>query len=278
MAPEIKGLEFQRPDAVPFAQDMQFHFLNLLLEPDVVATDIEIELRKWADRFMAKEMTIKDIEIRQAVKKWPKDYEVKTPAVRAAQIMIDKGLEFFVGMKVGYVIVANNKDGMKVMPSELFDGEFDRNYYWTNKIIGSTARLVRARFQHHDFQILDSLEKAPTQQTFAFDSAFDEEAMAKRLPMKKPDLRKRKLRKTKPPIKPVTLVMREEDDPTENTIVGIKKLAEVADGRMRLNIRIILKNGDSADITTKVLVGQEFLDETTKVFPWVKVEHGTGKK
>ena len=266
MEPEIKGLEYVRSDQIRFAQQMQYHFLKMLIREDVDVDDIEMELRSWADTFMTKEISLHEIEIVQGVKKWPKDYSVKTPAVRAAQILIDKGLEFFVGMKVGYVVTSNNKDGMMVTPSELFDGNFDRTYYWVNKVVGPTARLIKARFLDHEFTLLQSLENSPNQRTLPFDDKFDETEMLKRLPPKKLV----QARKTKPPGKFYTLTLAEKDDATENTIVGISKLAHVAKGNDRINFRIILQDAEAL-IFTQERVNSNFIEEIKKLFSWVEV-------
>lgn len=267
MEPEIKGLEYVRSDVIPYAQRMQFHFLKLLIERNVDADIIERALRVWAINFMKELIPLKEIEMTQAVKKWPRDYKVQTPATRAAQMLIDAGKEFFVGMKVGYVVTSHNRETIKVIPSEMFDGNFDREYYWTNKIVGPTARLIRARFLDHDFALLKSLETSFSQQMLPFDERHEEMAMEKILPKNNPKQR----RQARPKFPTVTLIINAKDDASENTVVGISKLAEVATGKYPLQIRIITKNSETT-ISTKARVGQDFLNEVTKLFPWVKVE------
>lgn len=264
MEPDVKGLEFQRSDQIRFAQKMQMHFLHFLLKPDANADEIEKELRKWADRFMHDDIPLEDIEITQGVKKHPSQYDTPTPVVRVAQQLIDAGVEFFPGMKVGYV-VKSSKDKVEGMPSSQYTGTFDRLYYWTNRVLPPVLRLIEARFPGHVFYDLVTMKKNPNQQTFDFT-----EAPVKQRDVKMPKRKTKKVKKVK--LEKVILEFKEQRS-VDKLIVGVSKLVKGSEkGNKRLFIRCVME-GVEVDISTLHCVTNQCLREIKELFPSVEIEH-----
>lgn len=165
--PDIKGLEFQRSDNIKYAQKMQMEYVKILLQPKITSDEVETLLRESANSFMNDDIDVEDIIITQAVKKHPKDYSTMTPAVKVAADMIKNGIEFYVGMKVPYIITSS-KGGIRAIHADKYDGKFDRIYYWTKKVFPLVERLVRVRFPNQNFREIDTLIKSPNQFTFDF--------------------------------------------------------------------------------------------------------------
>lgn len=271
MEPDIKGLEFQRSDQIKYAQRMQMHFVKLLLEPNAKASDIEKEIRKWADDFFTGNINREDIEITQAVSKRPEEYPAPTPAVRVAAQMIRDGKEFAVGMKIPYVIISSHKDVATAIHADDYAGNFDRKYYWTKKIVPLVDRLVRVRFQDYNFTELDTLVNSPNQYTLSF----DEDCMKTRKP-KLPNTTSSNIKLRKSKHKLVRFIINDKDkvnvsDPTA-IIKGVSKLVKASEpGNFRVKVVIVIK-GAEATIGTDHLITQTCIDEVKQMFPFVKIE------
>jgi len=177
MDPAIKGLEIQRSDQIRLAQRKQMEFIKLLLDPNCDHVSIENKLRELADWFLNKENKMKrdDIEIAQTVSKDPDLYDVPTAAVKVAKKLQEEGREFFVGMKIPYIVirspVSKTSETIDPIHADDFDGyKFDRMYYWKNKLLPCISRLVEVRFPDVDFRELSTLKKSPNQFTLELDS------------------------------------------------------------------------------------------------------------
>lgn len=272
MEPDIKGLEFQRSDQIKYAQRMQMAFVKLLLDPNVQVRDIETEIRKYADEFYSSDIKREDIEITQAVTKKPEEYPNPTPAVRVAAQMLRDGRDFAVGMKVPYIIASSQKDVVTAIHADDYQGNFDRKYYWTKKVIPLVERLVRVRFQDCYFDQLDTLIKNPNQGTLEFDSM----PMKTRQP-KLPDTPQPGVKVRKAKFKTVKFIFEEQNvvytTPKEQVIKAVSKLVKAAKpGNIKLSVVVVTK-GAEVTISTDHMISQECIDEVRKMFKsCVKIE------
>jgi len=148
MEPEIKGLEFQRSDNARYAQKLQLKYVNLLLDPKVDPNDIDNELRQDGETFFRQDIDLDAIVITKGISKKPSEYKPMTTAARVAQWLIDQGHEFFVGMKIPYVVVEHKPNVLAIHADE-YKGQFDRKYYWEKLILPPVLRLIQfvRRFQ-----------------------------------------------------------------------------------------------------------------------------------
>ena len=272
MEPDIKGLEFQRSDQIKYAQRMQMAFVKLLLDPNVQVKDIETEIRKYAYEFFTGDIKREDIEITQAVTKKPEEYPNPTPAVRVAAQMLRDGRDFAVGMKVPYIIASSQKDVVTAIHADDYQGNFDRKYYWTKKVIPLVERLVRVRFQDCYFDQLDTLIKNPNQGTLEFDSM----PMKIRQP-KLPDAPQPGIKVRKAKFKTVRFVFDDHNvmytTPKEQVIKAVSKLVKAAKpGNIKLSVVVVTK-GAEVTISTDHMISQECIDEVRKMFKsCVKIE------
>ena len=274
--PDIKGLEFQRSDQIRYAQRMQMHFVRLLLDPNATTEFIEKELRKWANDFMMGEIKRDDIEVSQAVTKDPSKYEHPSPAVRVAIDMIETGKEFYVGMKVPYVVVQSRREGgdlkvVRAIHADEYRGNFDREFYWIKKVLPPVERLIRVRFPNARLDELSSLEKSPNQ--FRFDFQMDKK-MKVRQPKKPTQIVKIPKPKEKQPKQSlIKTYLKIKEEHKVETIKGIAKLAKASKkGNRNIWLEIALKDGRTVDISTSHLVDEDCLKRISTTFPWVKIE------
>jgi len=264
MEPDVKGLEFQRSDQIRYAQRMQMHFLHFLLRPDADPVTVQTELRKWADEFLDKEINVDDIVITQAVKKHPDNYASITPAVRVAKQMIEDGKEFFQGIKVPYIVTKTNRHGIVTcIHADEYTGNFDRMYYWKQKILPPVSRLIEARFQNENLDELMSMMQDPGQFTFDYQ---DNDMRVRKPKAPKPKSRKRKVRISRTYL----------DIHEEHKVKTIKTLAQFIKqgkkGSRRIFLRIKLNSGDTVVISTEHYVDDACLKTIMNHLPFVGIE------
>jgi DNA polymerase elongation subunit (family B) len=267
--PDIKGLEFQRSDQIRIAQRMQMHFVEKLLDPDANPLAIEQELREWGERFFFENVPRSDIEITQSVSKHPSQYDPPGPAPRVALKMIEEGVEFFVGMKVPYIIV-ESQPALMPIHADKYDGKFDREYYWTQKVLPPVQRLFDARFPEYQ---LGDLKKKKTRMSHPLSNPgqgmlrFGDTVVKQRKVKATP-----KVRKVKKPVTTICIDNTPGDIPTIKGIAKLVRACEKGTNRIQLSIRIELDEGP-ADVIIMIPteVTKETLRNIKKLFPWVEV-------
>jgi hypothetical protein len=182
------------------------------------------------------------------------------------------GRDFAVGMKVPYIIASSQKDVVTAIHADDYDGNFDRKYYWTKKVIPLVERLVRVRFQDCYFEQLDTLIKNPNQCTLEFDSM----PMKTRKP-KLPDAPQEGVKVRKARYKEVRFIFDEQNvvytTPKEQVIKAVSKLVKAAKpGNIKLKLVVITK-GAEVTISTDHLITQDCINEVRKMFSsCVKIE------
>lgn len=269
MEPEIKGLESQRSDIIRYAQKLQTKYIHLLLDPDVNPIDIDAMLRRDGEEFFTKTHTLDTIVITKGVSKKPSEYKPPTTASRIAQYLIDSGHEFFVGMKIPFVVVSHKPHVVGIHADE-YDGSFDRVYYWEKLVLPAVLRLVEARFPNFTFSRFDQ----PMQQQFDFASqARSAVKIMKGAPVQKiiktvKVIKKPKaVREVKADIYTITIPA----DAGEAAVRGVAKMAKSFPGRFKLGIVINIPKLADVDISTEQYVSMDCLREIQKLFPSVQI-------
>jgi DNA polymerase elongation subunit (family B) len=261
MEPEIKGLETQRSEQIRYVQRLVREFIDLLLNPEADPSEIDRRLRMEGETFFNTELDREAITITKGVSKHPSEYRPKTTVVRIAEEMINKGREFFVGMKIPYIVIDHKPNVMGIHADD-YTGRCDRVYYWTKQILPPILRMVNARFPGYTFGDF----KEPRQSQFDFSSqprrTRKVRAVAKVRAVKIPP-------KTKVRTPIVTLTV---PDAGTGTIFGIGKLARAMPGKYRLRI-VAQLNKPAVDTTvdTDQHVSMDCLKEIARLFPAVTI-------
>lgn len=265
MEPEIKGIEVQRSDQFLYGQKLLKKYIPLLLKPDVNPAKIDQMIREDGQVFYAKKLTAEEIQITKSVQKQLDDYSVKNPQVRVAEQMVEEGVEFFVGMKVPYIVV-EHKPNVIGIHADKFDGICDRDYYWTRAILPPIQRLLDARFDGFAFNNFTN----PNQRLLDF---FGEKEIKRkrklRMPKIKPkNVRKPIKRKVRTPITTITI----PGDANIGPIRGISTILKTYTGDIKIKIAIVLEDPKCVvDISPKETVNKEGLKEIKKLFPSVSI-------
>lgn len=175
---EIKGLEIMRSDVIQPARDLQREVCTKCLrDKDATAEDLlEIVLamkRKVYNLGLDEDSVIQSKGLQKDIK----DYAAKSPHVKVAQWILDNGYEYFVGMKVPFVMIKPEKapksfweekedvetGEMILAPPEvkgqfaIYAGiwkpemEYDQDFYWDHLVYPATLRVLEKAFPEHDW-------------------------------------------------------------------------------------------------------------------------------
>lgn len=268
LEPEIKGLEFQRSDNVRYAQKLQLEYVNLLLNPDINPNDIDFRLRDDGRKFFQNDLDLEEIIITKGVSKHPSQYQPMTTAAKVAQWLIDDGQEFFVGMKIPYVVVGH-KPVVQAIHADRYTGTIDRKYYWEKLILPPILRLIQARFPNYGFSDF----KQPLQMQFDFaNQAGESKKVNKKMTTKKIMKKAKKITKkivtSKNPIYNITI----PSHAGVSTVKGIATLAKSQPGKYKLDLTVDIKSLKAVvDIETEQYVSMDCLRQIKQMFPKVTI-------
>jgi DNA polymerase I len=188
MDPEVKGIEVQRSDQGLLAQKLLKKFINMMVKTSCDPIMIDEEIRREGQEFFTRPLKKEEIQITKSVQKHPSEYHPKTTVVRVAEKMIEEGAEFFIGMKVPYIVVAH-KPNVEGIHADKYDGNCDRVYYWTRTILPPILRLLEVRFPGYNFNNF----KVPNQGILDFFG--DNDNVQKKRRIRIPKQIKRRIRK-----------------------------------------------------------------------------------
>lgn len=152
---EVKGLEVMRGDSSAMTRRLQQKVLDAILlnEWDGERIAEEIVAPEF-DLVAGGQLPIADIAISKSISKDPSEYKTTPLHVRLGTWIRDYGQQFFIGMKVEYVVTAAKPklDGKLV---DHWDPEVDRydpEYYWDRVIYPATQRVLETCFPELDWE------------------------------------------------------------------------------------------------------------------------------
>ena len=265
MEPEIKGIEVQRSDETRYGQRLLKEFIMMLIEKDCDPIQVERKLRIEGEKFYATTLTREELEITKSVSRKPEDYPSKPTAVKVAEQLIAEGEEFFIGMKIPYIVIEHDPY-VKGIHADKYEGKYDKVYYWEHKILPPIQRLLDARFPKYPFKSF----KNPNQMALDF-FAEPEPCLTVRQPkVRIPKIMAQtiKLPEEKKIRMPVAKITVEGTNP--DVIKGIARVAKVYPGKFKLKLDLKLGSGVTT-IDTNDTISTEGLKEIEKLFPAVQI-------
>lgn len=163
---EIKGFECMRSDYTERTRRLQREVLDAVLKCRAPASEIEryIVLKAYEEVKRGK-LPIDDVRITKSIAKSLDRYKSAPLHVRLAREMQQAGNEFYIGMKVEYVVTDGNKeevdpetkkkrkrqDGVLISDYDPARRPYDSTYYWDNIVYPATYRILRVCFPEHDW-------------------------------------------------------------------------------------------------------------------------------
>lgn len=142
---EIVGLEAIKADTVGFGKEMQKEILNNLLRNNYPLDYYVSYMKQKKEEIYTQKIPVEKLILRQTLAKDIKEYVTKLAHVEIAQKMIDLGRLCYTGMTIEYVVISHETKTIPILPEE-YTGEFDRVYYWENRILPLCQRILEVVF------------------------------------------------------------------------------------------------------------------------------------
>jgi len=141
---EVKGLEMMRSDGIAYARTMQKTVIEMIVREGRGPKQILNFLIEQRDKVLGSELSLDDITITKAITKPLDQYKVRTVHLKIAEEYRKNRGEFFVGMKIPYVVTSGTKGKLEAVHTDDFDGTYDHQYYWSKLIYPPTFRILVA--------------------------------------------------------------------------------------------------------------------------------------
>ncbi|MBS7623997.1 MAG: DNA polymerase domain-containing protein [Candidatus Bathyarchaeia archaeon] len=153
---DMVGLEVVRGDWANVAKEIQEKVLEIILKEQSIKRATEY-VRNYITSLREKKIPFKDLIIWKTLTKPIDEYEVKTPHVEAAKLLLKEGWTLDVGDKVGFVItLGSGKLYERAKPYILASyDDIDIEYYVTNQVIPAALRIL-ALFNVKESDLLPS--------------------------------------------------------------------------------------------------------------------------
>lgn len=159
---EVKGLECMRSDGIEYERAFQRTVLDFILSHGRPAVSKIVALIIAArEEVYAGKLGVEDIVNTQSMEKSVDDYKTTPPHVRVARYIRSVSTEYFIGMKVPYVMVMRPGEDAKgrskptldaVWAREYTEGTYDPDYVWLKKTYPATMRVLAAAYPEYDWE------------------------------------------------------------------------------------------------------------------------------
>lgn len=141
-----RGLEFIKKNTFSFAAVKQKELVDLLLHGKIKTSEECIEWRKNTKyEFNIKDFTKEEVTLTAKINKAMADYKSEPLHVKLAKVLQAKTNQVFTHVEIDYIITSG-EGGMQGVLAEDYAGEFDREYYWTNKTQPVLERITKVAF------------------------------------------------------------------------------------------------------------------------------------
>lgn len=143
-----RGLDFIKRNTFSYAAVKQKELIDKLLHNKITSSAECVEwVRETKDEFNNKNFTKDELTISQKVNKSIKDYKTVPLHVRLIKDLQEKTGQVFTNIEIDYIITDGSiGKGMGGVLAENFTGDFDREYYWTNKTQPVLQRITDVAF------------------------------------------------------------------------------------------------------------------------------------
>lgn len=153
---EVKGLEVMRSDCSGMTRKLQKRVLDAVLMEAMSAEEMaETVIAPEFHRCANGELGADVLTIGKGISKEPERYKSQTLHVRLAQEIKEHGREFYVGMKVMYIVTGVKPKLQGVTREEYEDNpdapRYDPEYYWDRVIYPASKRILDVCYPEADW-------------------------------------------------------------------------------------------------------------------------------
>lgn len=140
---DIVGFEAVRGDWTELAKEVQEDVAEIILRTGVVDEAIKY-VRNIIRELEERKVPLEKLVIWKTITKRLEEYEASAPHVKAAKILIAKGMRIAIGDKIGYVIIkGSGKISDRAMPYIYANiNDIDVEYYIEHQVIPAAMRIL----------------------------------------------------------------------------------------------------------------------------------------
>ena len=144
---EVKGLECMRSDGIEYARQVQKTLIEMIVRDRRKVRVILDFMLDQRERVLGYDLTRDEITITKGLMKGIETYKTKGVHVKVAEAFRARGGEYYVGMKVPYIVTDASK-ALVAVHADDFDGTYDHRYYWDKIIYPPSFRILEVCYGH----------------------------------------------------------------------------------------------------------------------------------
>lgn len=153
-----KGLDLVKKATIPIMLESQKVIIDNILEGKSEEA-IHLILKMYKTRMFEAEFTFDDLKIATRIGKDLNDYkQVNAPHVRIAKelALLNGNSE---NSEIAYVVVDDTQSPNTLAHRGTFTGEFDRTYYWNNKVLPGLIRVLEVVYPNTNWKDIYQIKK-----------------------------------------------------------------------------------------------------------------------
>jgi DNA polymerase, archaea type len=139
---KIRGFELVRRDWSRVARNTQKKVLEAILKDGSKEKAMKI-VRDVIERLKSGEVPLEEVAIYTQLKKDPKNYDIKSPELTAAEKGIERGKKIGRGSIISYVITKKGKSISDRAELIEFADNYDSSYYIDNQVLPSVMKILK---------------------------------------------------------------------------------------------------------------------------------------
>lgn len=155
---EVKGLEVMRSDFSGMTRRLQQRVLDAILMERMSGEEIErTVIAPEFTRCAEGQLTPEEVCISKGISRDPERYKTQTLHVKLAAEIRAHGREYYVGMKIEYVVTGTKPTLQGVTLDEYVESNggirYAAEYYWDRVIFPASLRILEVCFPERDWQV-----------------------------------------------------------------------------------------------------------------------------
>jgi DNA polymerase I len=144
---EVKGLECMRSDGIEYARNVQKTMIEMIVRDRRSVRVILDFMLDQREKVLTHDLGLENITITKGLMKGIETYKSKGVHVQVAEEFRARGGEYYIGMKVPYVITESTPKLVGVHVDD-FAGVYDHRYYWDKIIYPPSFRILEVCYPH----------------------------------------------------------------------------------------------------------------------------------
>ena len=161
---EVKGLEMMRSDGIEYTRQVQKTLIEMIVREKrpvkTIARAVIDFMMAEREKTLGHKLSKDQITITKGLTKSLEEYKQKSVHIDIARAIRASGGEYYVGMKVPYIVTSSEKTLVAVHADD-YQGQYDHVYYWDKVIYPPCYRILEVCFPEIPWHELFVKRKRP---------------------------------------------------------------------------------------------------------------------